>query len=57
MKVYAIMKMLEDALYNRLLIIDLIVSDDYSTIRAILKHLSKVERGQILKSSKGKINE
>ena len=57
MEAYAILKMVEDALYNRFFIIDFIVSDDGSTMRAVLKHPSIGVRGQVLKSSKGKIDE
>ena len=56
MKAYAILKMAEDAFYNRFYIIDVIVSDDDSTMRAVLKHPSKVARGQVMKSSKQKID-
>ena len=49
MEASAILKMVEDALYNRLFIIDVIVSDDDSTMRAVLKHLSIGVRGQVLK--------
>ena len=38
MEAYAIMKMVEDELYNRLFIIDVIVNNDDSTIWAVLKH-------------------
>ena len=51
------MKMVEDAFYNRFFIIDVIVSDDNRTMRDVLKHPSKVSRGQVLKSPKGKIHE
>ena len=51
-----ILNMVEDALYNRFFIIDVIVSDDDSTMRAVLKHPSKGARGQVLKSSKGKLD-
>ena len=51
------MKMVEDAFYNRFFIIDIFVSDDDSTIRAVLKHPSKCARGQVLKSLKGKLHE
>ena len=51
-----ILKMVEDALYNRFFIIDVIVSDDGSTMQAVLKHPSKGARGQVLKSSKGKLD-
>ena len=49
--------MVEDALYNCFFIIYFIVSDDDSTMRAVLKHPSKGARGQVLKTSKGKIDE
>ena len=42
---------------NRFFVIDIIVSDDDSTMRAVLKHPSKGARGQVLKSSKGKLHE
>ena len=57
MEASAIMKMVEDALYNRLFIIDVIVSDDDSTIGAVLKHSSKGAQGKVLKSPKGKLDE
>ena len=41
MEASAILKMVEDAFYNRLFIIDVIVSDDDSTIGAVLKHPTK----------------
>ena len=49
--------MAEDALYNRFYIIDVTIRDDDSTIRAVLKHPSKCAQVQVLKSSKGKIDE
>ena len=52
-----ILKMIEDALYNRFFIIGVIVSDDDSTIRSVLKHPSKGAQGQVLKSSKEKLDE
>ena len=57
MEASAIMKMVDDALYNRLFIIDVIVSDDDSTIRAVLNHPYKCAWGQVMKSSKGKLDE
>ena len=57
MEASAILKMVEDAFYNIFFIMDVIVSDDDSTIRDVLKHPSKGARGQVLKSSKGKIDE
>ena len=52
-----IMKMVEDAFYNHFFIIYGIVSNDDSTMRAVLKHPSKGARGQVLKSPKGKLHE
>ena len=48
--------MVEDAYYNRFFIIDVIVSDDDSTMRSVLKHPSIGIRGQVLKTSKGKLD-
>ena len=53
MEASAILKMVEDAFYNRFFIIDVIASGDDSTMQALLKHPSKGVRGQVLKSSKG----
>ena len=57
MEASAILKMVKDAFYNCFFIIYIIVSDDDSTMRAVLKHPSKGSRGQFLKSSKGKLHE
>ena len=57
MEASAIMKMVEDAFYNWFLIIDVIVSNDEITIRAVLKHPYKVAQGQVMKSSKVKLDE
>ena len=56
MEASAILKMVEDAYYNRFFIIDLIVSDDDSTMRAVLKHPSIGVRGKVLKTSKWKLD-
>ena len=48
--------MVEDAYYNHFFIIDVIVSDDDSTMRSVLKHPSIGVRGQVLKTSKGKLD-
>ena len=48
--------MVEDAYYNRFFIIDVIVSDDDSMMRAVLKHPSIGVRGRVLKTSKGKLD-
>ena len=50
------LKMVEDALYNRFFIIDVIVSGDDSTVRDVPKHPSKGSLGQVLKSTKGKLH-
>ena len=52
-----ILKMVEDSFYNRLFIIYFVVRNNDSTMQAVLKHISKGERGQVLNSSKGKIDE
>ena len=57
MEASAILKMVEDALYNRFFIIDVIISDDDSTMRAVLKHTFIGVRGRVLKSSKRKLDE
>ena len=51
----AIMNMVEDAFYNLFFIIDVIVSDNGSTMQARLKHPSKGAQDQVLKSSKVKL--
>ena len=57
MEASAIMKMVDDEFYNRLFIIDIIVSNNDSTMRDVLNHPSKGAQGQVMKSSKGKIDE
>ena len=57
MEASAILKTVEDAFYNLLYIIDVIVGNDDSTMRDVLKHPSIGVRGQVLKSSKGKLDE
>ena len=52
-----ILKMVEDAFYNHFFIIDVIVSNDGSTMQAVLKHPSICVQGQVLKPSKGKLEE
>ena len=56
MEASAILKMVEDAFYNRFFIIDVTVSDDDRTMRAMLNHPSIGVRGQVLKSSKEKLD-
>ena len=57
MEASAIYMMVEDACYNRFIIIDVIVRDDESTIKAVLNHPSIGVRGQVHKSSKGKLDQ
>ena len=57
MEASAILKMVENAFLNCFFVIDIIVRYDASTMRAVLKHPSKGARGQVLKSSKGKLDE
>ena len=49
--------MVEDAFYNRFFINVVIISDDDSTMQAVLKHPSIGVRGQVLKTFKGKFDE
>ena len=53
MEAYDIIKMVEDAFYNRFFIVDVIVSDNDSTMQFLAKYPSKGARGQVLKSPKG----
>ena len=55
MEASEILSMVDDAFYNLFFIIDGIVSDDESTIPAVLKHQSKGAQVQFLNTSKGKI--
>ena len=57
MEDFAILKMVEDAFYNRFFIVDVIVSNDDSTMLAVLNHSYKCDRGQVLKSSTGQLDE
>ena len=57
MEASAILNMVEDAFYNHFFIIYDVVSDDDSTMLTVLKHPSIGARGQVLKSSKGKLDE
>ena len=57
MEASAIMKMVEDALYSQNFIIDIIVSGNDRKIKSVLKHPSKGAQGQVLKSSKDKLDE
>ena len=53
----AILKMVEDALYNCFFIIHVIVSNNDSTMRTVLKHPLIGVRGKVMKSSEGKNDE
>ena len=57
MEASAILNMVEDVFYNQFFIIYVISSDYDSTILDVLKHPPKGARGQVLKSSKGKLYE
>ena len=57
MEASTILKMVEDAFYHLFFVVDFIVNDDDSIIRAVLKHPYTGVRGQVLKTSKGKIDE
>ena len=57
MEASAILKMVKDAFYNRLFIVDVIVSDNDSTMRAVIKNPLIVVRGQVLNKSKVKLDE
>ena len=53
----AIFKMVEDAFYNRFFIVDGIVSDNDSAMRAVLNHPLICVRVQVMKTPKGKLDE
>ena len=55
MEASSILKMVEDELYNRFLIVDVIVTDDDSTMQAVIKYSSKGSQGRVMKSSKVKL--
>ena len=57
MEAYAIFKMVEDAFYNRSFIVDVIVSDSNSTMRAVIKHPLIGVRGQVMKTPQEKLDE
>ena len=57
MEAYEIMKMVEDAFYNRFFIIDVIVSDNDSTMQFLAKYPSRGAQGQVLKLPKAEIDE
>ena len=57
MEASAILKMVVDAFYNQFFIIDVIISNYDTTMRAVINHPSKGARGQFLKSPKGKLDD
>ena len=48
--------MIEDAFRHHCFIICVVLGDNNSTTRAVIKHPSKGAQGQVLKSSKGKVD-
>ena len=56
MEASSILKMVEDELYNFFFIIDVIVRENDSTMRAVIKHPYKGARGQFLMSYKGELD-
>ena len=57
MEASEILKMVEYPFYNHFFVIYVIVGDNGSTMRAVLKHPYEGARGQVLKSSTGKLDE
>ena len=51
------MNMVEDSFHHRCFIIDAIVSDNASTMQAVIKNKSRGARVQVLNSLKGKLDE
>ena len=51
-----ILKIVEDAFYNRFFIVDIIVRDDERTMQAVLKHPSIGVQGLFMKTPKGKLD-
>ena len=56
MEASTILKMVEDAFYNRFFIVDVIVSNNDSTMWAGIKHPLIDVWGQFLKTPKGKLD-
>ena len=52
----AILKKVEDAFYNQFFIVDVSVSDDNRTMRAVLNHPLIGVRGQVLRTYKGTLD-
>ena len=57
MEASTILKMVDDAFYKRSFIVDVIFSDDDSTMQAVLKNPLIGVWGQVLKTPKGKLDE
>ena len=57
MEASEILKMVEDAFYNRFFIIDVIVINNDSTMQTLLKHTSKSARVQVINSSKVELDD
>ena len=49
--------MVEDAFCNQFFVVYVMVSDDDSTMQAVIEHPSIGVRGQVLKTPKGKLDE
>ena len=56
MEADSILNMVEDSFCHHYFIISVIVSENESTVRAVLKHPSIGARGQVLSSHKGKLD-
>ena len=57
MEATSITKMVKDAFYNIFFIIDVIVRNYNRIMLAVIKNSSKGDQGQVLNSSKGKLDE
>ena len=57
MEASAILKFVEDAFYIISFTVDVIISDDDSTMQSVLKNPLISVQGQSLKKSKGKLDE
>ena len=57
METFVTTTMVDDALYNNFFIIDVIVRYNSSTMLSVIKHTSKGARGQVIKSSRRKVDE
>ena len=57
MEASAILKMVEDAFYNQFFVVDVIVSDNNGTMRAMLKNPLIGVWVQVMKTPKGKLDE